>query len=151
MPRETEKHSLMMIGGKQNGGQCLGGRNQDGSGTRKSGDFFQSQDFAPTWWQPLCVRRGCSHTPCRTHIFLTHFPCVTSKHRVHAFLKVLAVRMPYLLISPSPFSSPHPPSLLFPHGHFDISFPSAPSLPNCFRSESAGHAHERRGVWLPGR
>ena len=29
----------------------------------------------------------------------------------------------------------HPPSLLFPHGHFDTSFPSAPSLPNCSRSE----------------
>ena len=24
----------------------------------------------------------------------------------------------------------HPPSLQFPHGHFDTSFPSAPSLPN---------------------
>ena len=47
----------------------------------------------------------------------------------------------------------HPPSLLFPHGHFDSSFPSAPSLPNCSRSESAGLAHlphARRGVWLPG-
>ena len=37
----------------------------------------------------------------------------------------------------------HPPSLLFPHGHFDTSFPSAPSLPNCSRSESSGHAHFR--------
>ena len=37
----------------------------------------------------------------------------------------------------------HPPSLLFPHGHFDNSFPSAPSLPNCSRSESAGQAHLR--------
>ena len=37
----------------------------------------------------------------------------------------------------------HPPSLLFPHGHFDTSFPSAPSLPNCSRSESAGQAHFR--------
>ena len=36
-----------------------------------------------------------------------------------------------------------PPSLLFPHGHFDTSFPSAPSLPNCSRSESAGPAHFR--------
>ena len=36
----------------------------------------------------------------------------------------------------------HPPSLLFPHGHFD-SFPSAPSLPNCSRSESAGLPHFR--------
>ena len=37
----------------------------------------------------------------------------------------------------------HPPSLLFPHGHFDASFPSVPSLPNCSRSKSAGQAHFR--------
>ena len=37
----------------------------------------------------------------------------------------------------------HPPSSLFPHGHFDTSFPSAPSLPNCSRSESAGLANFR--------
>ena len=37
----------------------------------------------------------------------------------------------------------HPPSLLFPHGHPDTSFLSAPSLPNCSRSESAGQAHFR--------
>ena len=34
-------------------------------------------------------------------------------------------------------------SLLFPHGHFNTSFPSAPSLPNCSRSVSAGPAHFR--------
>ena len=47
----------------------------------------------------------------------------------------------------------HPPSLLFPHGHFETTFLSAQSLPNCSQSESAGqaHSHERRGVWLPGR
>ena len=37
----------------------------------------------------------------------------------------------------------HPPSLLFPHGHFDISFPCALSLPNCSRSDSAGQAYFR--------
>ena len=37
----------------------------------------------------------------------------------------------------------HPASLLFPHGHLDTSFLSAPSLPNCSRSESAGQAHFR--------
>ena len=37
----------------------------------------------------------------------------------------------------------HPPSLLFPHGHFDTSFPSAPSLPNCSRFACAGQAHFR--------
>ena len=35
----------------------------------------------------------------------------------------------------------HPPSVQSPHGHLDTSFLSAPSLPNCFRSESAGQAH----------
>ena len=40
MPRETEKHSLMMIGGKQIGGPRPGGRNQDGHGMTKSQDFF---------------------------------------------------------------------------------------------------------------
>ena len=35
----------------------------------------------------------------------------------------------------------HSPSLLLPHGHIDTSFQSAPSLPNCSRSESAGQAH----------
>ena len=29
----------------------------------------------------------CVHTPCRTRIFLTHFPCVAYKHRVHACLQ----------------------------------------------------------------
>ena len=57
----------------------------------------------------LCVfgyfNDRCVHTlPCRTHIFLTHFPCVASRHRVHAWLKVFAVRMSHLSISPSPFS-----------------------------------------------
>ena len=89
---------------------------------------------------------GCTHTPCRTHIFLTHFPCVAYRHRVHAWLNVFAVRMSYLSISPSPFSWFQPPSLLFPDGHFETTFPtltSAPSLPNCSPSESAGLAHFR--------
>ena len=40
----------------------------------------------------------------------------------------------------------HPPSLLFPDGHFETTFPaltSAPSLQNCSRSESSGQAHFR--------
>ena len=37
----------------------------------------------------------------------------------------------------------HPPSLLFPHGHFDTTFPSAPSSSNCARPESAGQSHFR--------
>ena len=37
----------------------------------------------------------------------------------------------------------HPPSLLFPHGHFETPFPSAQSLPDFTRPESAGQAHFR--------
>ena len=37
----------------------------------------------------------------------------------------------------------HPPSLLFPHGHFDTTFPSAPSSSSFTRLESAGQAHFR--------
>ena len=37
----------------------------------------------------------------------------------------------------------HQASLLFPHHHFDTSFLSAPSLPNCSRPESTGQAHFR--------
>ena len=46
----------------------------------------------------------CTHTLCRTHIFLTHFLCVAYRHRAHAWLKVFAVRTSHLSISPSPFS-----------------------------------------------
>ena len=51
----------------------------------------------------------------------------------------------------------HLPSLLFPDGHFETTFPTltfAPSLPNCSRSESADQAHFRTSggeFWLPGR
>ena len=40
VPRKTEKHSLMMIGGKQICGPRPGGRNQDGHGMTLSEDFF---------------------------------------------------------------------------------------------------------------
>ena len=104
MPRETEKHSLMMIDGKQIGGPRPGGRNQDGHGMTKS-DFFLSLRI----WHPrrgnCCVCDGwCIHTRCRTHIFLTHFPCAWCTDIAYAWLKVFAVRMSYLSISPSPFS-----------------------------------------------
>ena len=52
----------------------------------------------------MTLLRLCTHTPCHTDIFLTHFPCVTYRPRVHAWLTVFAVRMSYLSISPSPFS-----------------------------------------------
>ena len=37
----------------------------------------------------------------------------------------------------------HPPSLLFPHGHFDAKFPSAPSSSSVTRPRSVGQAHFR--------
>ena len=40
VPREAEKHSVMMTGGKQIGGPRPGGRHQDGHGMTKSDDFF---------------------------------------------------------------------------------------------------------------
>ena len=86
--------------------------------------------------------KTCRHTPCTTHIFLTHFLCVASRHGVHAWLEVFAVRMSYLSLTLSILMF-HPPSLLFPHGHFETTFLSAQSLPNCSRSESAGQAHFR--------
>ena len=47
-----------------------------------------------------CVCDGrCTHSPCRTRIFFA-----LSLRGVHAWLKVFAVRMSYLTISPSPFS-----------------------------------------------
>ena len=49
----------------------------------------------------VCATEWCARTPCRTHIFLTHVPCVAYRHRV--WLKVFAVRMSRLPISPSPF------------------------------------------------
>ena len=89
----------------------------------------------------------CTHTPCRTHIFLTHFPCVAYRCRVHAWLKVFTVRMSYLSISPSPCSCfirflAVPRRLLRDHPpDFDV----CTSLPSCSRSESAGQAHFRTG------
>ena len=62
---------------------------------------------------------------------------MAQKHRVHVWLKVFAVRMPYLSISPSPFSCIRHPCC----SRAVTSFPSAPSLPHCSRSESAGQAH----------
>ena len=68
-----------------------------------------------------------THAPCRTHIFFALFPYVTCRHE-HVWLKEFAAHMSHLIL------------FLFPHGHFDISFPSTSSLPSCSRSESAGQA-----------
>ena len=117
-------------------------------------EIFLSQDFAPTLWQLLCVRRGVyTHCVART-FFLTHSPCVAFRRHEHVWLKVVAGRMSYLSISPSPLScfirrpccsrtvTSRP---LF--RDFDVLDFLAELHP-----ERAGQAHERRGgVWLPGR
>ena len=77
-----------------------------------------------------------------THTLLSHahFLCVTCRHRAHAWLKVFAVCMWHISISLSPLMF-HPPSLLFPHGHIDTTFPSAPSSSSFTRPTSAGQAY----------
>ena len=89
----------------------------------------------------VCRRDVYTHTPCRTHIFFAHFPCVTYRHRAHAWLKVFAVCMSYL--SALSILMFHPSSMLSPHGHFDTTFPSAPSSSSFTRPRSAGQAHVR--------
>ena len=86
----------------------------------------------------VCATGRCIHTPCRTcslHLSLRDVqtrtrmaPGVCSSHVISLTLSILMF---------------HPPSLLFPHGHFVTSFPSVPSLPNCSRSESACQGHFR--------
>ena len=99
--------------------------------------FFKKKKISHPRCGNFCVcDGGCARTPCRTHIFLMHFPCVTYKHRVHAG----RISSLHLTLSIPMF---HPPSLLFPHGHFETTFLSAPSSSNGTRPESAGQAHFR--------
>ena len=147
--RETEKHTLMMIGGKQIGGPRPDGRNQDGSGTTKSEDFFGPRISYPRSGN-FCVCDGwCTHTPCRTHLFLTHFPCVACRHRVHAWLKVFAVRMSH--ISPSHHLHSHVSSAVFAVPALSL----RDHIPVCtvFAGLHPGKRTSARaaGVWQPGR
>ena len=89
-----------------------------------------------------------AHTLCyRTHIFLhcvAHI-CTDSCVHIHAWLKCLSkgllhVHVAYLRLAFSTLMF-HPPSLLFPHGHFDTTFPSAPSSSSFARRKSSGQAH----------
>ena len=143
MSRETEKHSLMMIGGVQIGGPRPGGRNQDGNGMTKSEDFLLTEDFAPTLWQLLCVRR-VMHTHSVSH---AHFSDTVSVRDVQTSRKRMAqgvcsahVTSLHLALSILMF---HPPSLLFPHGHCETTFPSALSSSSCTRPERGVQVHFR--------
>ena len=81
-------------------------RTQKKSNSRGGLCIFGSRTFVSVSW--MCKKQTsvshCTHTPCRTHIFLTQFLSVSYRHRAHAWLKVFAVRMPHLSTSPSPFS-----------------------------------------------
>ena len=93
----------------------------------------------------------CAHTPCRTHIFLTHFPCVAYGHRVHAWLKVFAVRI-VISLDLTPLHS-HASSASFAvaarslRDHIPVCRVFAELFPIRKRGSSA-LPHERRGVWL---
>ena len=124
------------------GGQRLGGRNQDG--TTKSEEFFLVSGF-----RSHVVATTVCATGVYTHsVSNAHFPDTfssrgvrTSRTRTAQGVCSAHVTSLHLLFTVRMF---HPPSLLFPHGLFDTSFPSAPpSLSNCSRSESAGQAHFR--------
>ena len=90
-----------------------------------------------------CVCDGvCTHTPCRTHNFFCIFSLrdvQTRTRMAHCVCSVCVISL-HLALS---FLMFHPPSLLFPHGHFDAKFPSAPSSSSVTRPKSAGQAHFR--------
>ena len=67
MPRETEKHSSMMIGGKRTGGQRPGRRNQDGRGTTKSDDFFLVSEFRTLVVATTVCDGRCTHSVSHAH------------------------------------------------------------------------------------
>ena len=95
-----------------------------------------------------------THSVSHAHFPDTSFFCVAYRHRVHAWLKVFAVRMSNLLISPSPFSC---------HVSFTVFAVPAQSprhfVPVCtflaelfpIRKAQVKRTHERREVWLLGR
>ena len=88
----------------------------------------------------------CKHTPWRTHIFsdtVSSRGVRTSRTRMAQRVFSAPVISLHLTFSILMF---HPPSLLFPHGHFETTFQtstSSTSLPNFTRPESEGQAHFR--------
>ena len=94
------------------------------------------------------------HTPCRTHIFFAHFLCVTYRQsRTRMAQGVCSVSHIYLHLAFSVLMF-HPPSLLFPHGHFDTHVPVRTVFVELYPTQKRGSSappHERRGVWPPGR
>ena len=104
--------------------------------------------FGPMWrkngWRKAKVflwilKEEVVHTLRVARTFSSLFPCVTYRQE-RPWLKVFAVCMSYIHLALS-YLMLHPPSLLFPHGHFDTTFPSAPSSSSVTRPRSAGQAH----------
>ena len=85
---------------------------------------------------------GCTHTPCRTHVFLTFSLRGVQTSRTRTAQGVCSVYVISLHLTFSLLMF-HPPSLLFPRGHFDTTFPSAQSSSSFARPKSAGQAHLR--------
>ena len=92
----------------------------------------------------FCACDGvCTHTPSRTHIFFFTFSLrdVQTQTRMAQSVRSAHVISLHLALSILLF---HPPFfLLFPHGHFDTTFPSAQSSSSFTRPRSAGQAHLR--------
>ena len=148
MPRETEKHSLIMTSGKQIGGPRLGGRHQDGYGMTKSVFFLKKKKKLQTSHPHsgnYCVCDGVyTHSVSHAH-FLCTFSLRDVQTRTRMAQGVCSAHVISLHLTLSTLMF-HPPSLLFPHGHFETTFPtstSSTSLPNFTRPESAGQARFR--------
>ena len=91
-----------------------------------------------------------------THsVWDSHFLCTSSlrdiQTRTHMAQSVCSAHVTSLPLTLSILMF-HPPSLLFPHGHFDI--PVCTFLADLFLIRKRGSSalpNEKRGVWLPGR
>ena len=82
-----------------------------------------------------------THSLSHAHFLCTFFLCdVQTRTRMaqgvcSVYVTSLHLALPILMF--------HPPFLLLPHGHFDTTFPSAPSSSSFTRPTSAGQAHLR--------
>ena len=102
---------------------------------RKSEDFFWLRNSHPRSGN-YCVCYGeCTHTPCLTHIFFCTFSLRDVQIRTPMAQGVCSVYVISLHIALSILMF-HPPSLLFPHGHFDTTIPSAPSSSSFTRQKT---------------
>ena len=130
-----------MIGGKQIGGPRSGKIKMDME-WRSLRIFYRLRISHPRGGNHCVCDGRCTHTPCRTHIFLTQFLCVMYRQMAQGVCSAHVISL-HLTLSILMF---HPPSLLFPHGHFQTTFPSAQSSPDFTRPESTGQAHFRTNV-----